>query len=57
MERKISSPNDAVMHWPLGRITEVFPDNVGIVQTVIVKTKDSLFKNAVQNLVLLPVNE
>ncbi|XP_065206575.1 uncharacterized protein LOC135835969 [Planococcus citri] len=53
----VNSPNERSMYWPLGRIIEVFPDKEGVVRNVMVKTKDGIFKRAVQKLVLLPVND
>ena len=39
--------------WPLGRVTEVFPDAQGQVRTVTVKTARSVFKRPISKLVLV----
>lgn len=40
--------------WPLGIIEEIFPGNDGVVRTVLVKTKNGLYKRPVVKLCPLP---
>ena len=45
-----SSPRNV---WPIGRITEVFPDNRGMVRRVKVQTKTSTLERPITKLCLL----
>ncbi|XP_065207856.1 uncharacterized protein LOC135836763 [Planococcus citri] len=53
----VSSPNDSVMNWPMGRIIDVFPDKKGIVRNVSVRLGNgTVRRTSVQKLVALPVD-
>jgi hypothetical protein len=45
-----SSPSNT---WPLGRITEVFPDKKGFVRRVAVKTSTAILERPISKLCLL----
>lgn len=44
------------LQWRLGRIIEVFPGADGVVRVVLVKTKSSCFKRAVNKVCVLPID-
>ena len=60
-EKKLHSVGDTVIvdestsrnMWPIGRITEVFPDRDGFVRRVRVKTKTSTLERPITKLCLL----
>ena len=43
--------------WPLGRVTEVFPDRKGFVRSVLVRTTTSVLKRPISKLVLVLESE
>ncbi|XP_075167651.1 uncharacterized protein LOC142239762 [Haematobia irritans] len=51
----IQEDNTPPLKWPLGRITNVFPGNDGIVRVAEVKTATGIFKRPIHRLALLPI--
>lgn len=39
--------------WPIGRVTEVFPDSKGLIRTVKLKTKTGFLERPINKLCLL----
>ncbi|XP_043206518.1 uncharacterized protein LOC122393826 isoform X1 [Amphibalanus amphitrite] len=53
----VADMNSPRCHWPLGRVTEVFPDRKGFVRSVIVRTTTSTLKRPISKLVLVLESE
>ncbi|XP_051171031.1 uncharacterized protein LOC127287922 [Leptopilina boulardi] len=51
----LKEDNAPTLHWPLGRIVEVFPGDDGIVRVISVKTHSGVYKRAVTRVVPLPI--
>lgn len=47
--------DSALLHWPLARVIEVFPDKHGHVRIVCFKSRNTTYLHSIQNLVKLPV--
>ncbi|XP_018396617.1 PREDICTED: uncharacterized protein LOC108774886 [Cyphomyrmex costatus] len=45
------------LYWPLGRVTELYPGQDGIVRVIAIRTANGNYKRAVKNVALLPMNE
>lgn len=51
----LKEDNTHSLHWPLGRIVNVFPGDDGIVRVISVKTYSGVYKRAVTRVVPLPI--
>ncbi|XP_043471735.1 uncharacterized protein LOC122504617 [Leptopilina heterotoma] len=53
----VKENNQPPMKWPLGRISEIHPGSDGIVRTVTIKTGEGIYKRALKNVCLLPMDK
>lgn len=51
----LKEDNSPSLHWPLGRIMEIFPGDDGVVRMVTVKTHSGVYKRSVTRVVPLPI--
>ncbi|GFW27869.1 integrase catalytic domain-containing protein [Trichonephila clavipes] len=51
----LKDPNTKPLHWPMGRILEVFPGSDGLVRVVNLKTSTAILKRAITKVVPFPI--